>query len=126
MEVANYSFEAVRDSLLRMEGKWNEQAPEHYLTMVGLICVYARPFTNNDPVGKLSEEEIIPTQFKELHDEIMSLRYKLFAHADASYVVGKNDYPNEVVIEHDGVTPQMTVSRPLVKPAELEEVVPLC
>jgi hypothetical protein len=30
------------------------------------------------------------------------MRHKLFAHADASLVVGEEDYPNEAVIENDG------------------------
>ncbi len=43
---------------------------------VGVICIYARPFTNNYPVGELSEE-IIPTEFKKLHGNIMRLRHTL-------------------------------------------------
>jgi len=125
MEFAHYSFEVVRDALLRMpEGKWDEGAPEHYLTIVGLICVYARPFTWNDPVGNLSEE-IIPEEFKELHRDIMRLRHKLFAHADASLTVGKDDYPNEAVIESDGETIAIAASRAAVKPIFLERMLPL-
>ncbi len=41
----------------------------------------------------------------------MNLRHKLFAHADASLTVGKDDYPNEVVIEHDGRIPTRATAR---------------
>ena len=125
MEFAHYSFEVVRDALPRMlEEKWDERAPEHYLTIVGLICVYARPFTWNEPVGNLSEE-FVPEEFKELHRDIMRLRHKLFAHADASLTVGKDDYPNEAVIENDGQNIAIAVSRAAVKPIFLERMLPL-
>jgi hypothetical protein len=124
MEFAHYSFEAVRDAIPRiLEGKWDERAPEHYLTLVGLICVYARPFTRTD-VGKLPEE-IVPEEFKQLHDDIMKLRHKLFAHGDASLTVGKDDYPNEAVIESDGQNIAIAVSRAAVKPILVERMLPL-
>ena len=98
--------------------------PEYYVMTVGLICIYARPFTNNYPVGELSEE-IVPTEFKKLHGNIMRVRHRLFAHAQASFQVGKDDYPNEVVIEHDGAIPRISVPRTSVQPSTLERMVPL-
>jgi hypothetical protein len=99
-------------------------APEHYLTIAGLICVYARPFTHDDPVGKLPKE-IVPEEFKELHGHIMTLRHQLFAHGDASLTVGKDDYPNETVIENDGQNIAIAVSRAAFKPTFLERMLPL-
>jgi hypothetical protein len=94
MEFANYSFEAVRDVLPSiLEEKQNEYSSKYYAMMVGLICIYARPFTNNRPVGKLSDE-IVPEEFKDLHDSIITLRHTLFAHADAFARVGEEHYPN--------------------------------
>jgi hypothetical protein len=125
MEFAHYSLEVLRDALPRiLEGKWDERTPEHYLTIVGLICVYARPFTYNEPVGKLPEK-IIPAEFKALHDDIMTLRHKLFAHGEASLTVGKDDYPNEAVIESDGQNIVIAVSRAAVKPIFLQRMLPL-
>jgi hypothetical protein len=125
MEVANFSFESVRDNLMKiLEGKLSERLPEYYAITVGLICIYARPFTNNFPVGELPEE-IIPAEFKSLHKNIMKMRHTLFAHAQASLTVGKDDYPNEVVIEHDGTIPRICVSRAAVKTVVLERMVPL-
>src|SRR6266478_563599 len=111
MEFANFSFEAVRDTLLKiLEGKLTEHLPEYYAMSVGIICIYARPFTNNFPVGELSDE-IVPQEFKKLHKDIMKMRHTLFAHAQASLTAGKDDYPNEVVIEYDGRIPRICVSR---------------
>jgi hypothetical protein len=87
----------------------------------GLICIYARPFTNNRPVGKLNDE-IVPAEFKALHDKIMTMRHKLFAHAEASLMVGEEDYPNEAVIENDGKTISMAVSRVALKPTVLDQM----
>jgi hypothetical protein len=125
MEFTNFSFEAVRDNLLKiLEGKLSEHLPEYYAMTVGIICIYARPFTNNFPVGKLSEE-IVPPEFKAVHENIMKMRQTLFAHAQASLTAGKDDYPNEVVIEHDGTIPRICVSRAAVKTVVLERMVPL-
>jgi hypothetical protein len=125
MECAHYSLEVVRDAIPRMlKEEWDERCPERYLEIVGIICVYARPFTRSDPVGKLSEQ-IVPEEFRQLHDHILTLRHKLFAHADASLTVGKDDYPNEVVIEHDGRIPAVCITRASAKKSLLEQMVPL-
>jgi hypothetical protein len=125
MEFANYSFEVVRDVIAGILGKEvDDRSPGYYAMTAGLICIYARPFTNNRPVGKLSDE-IVPPEFKVLHDKIITMRHKLFAHAEASLLVGEEDYPNEAVIENDGETISMAVSRVAVKPTTLEEMSPL-
>jgi hypothetical protein len=50
MECAHYSLEVVRDAIPRMlKEEWDERCPERYLEIVGIICVYARPFTRSDP-----------------------------------------------------------------------------
>src|SRR5260370_26974581 len=122
MEFANYSFEVARDVIAGILGKEvNDRSPEYYAMTAGLICIYARPFTNNRPVGKLSDE-IVPPEFKGLHDKIITMRHKLFAHAEASLLVGEEDYPNEAAIENGGKTISMAESRVAVKPNMLEEM----
>ena len=124
MEVAEFSFESVCDNIRKiLQEKLGKHLPEYAMT-VGVICIYARPFTNNYPVGELSDE-IVPTEFKKLHGNIMRLRHTLFAHAQASFSVGKGDYPNEVVIEHNGVIPRICVPRVTVQQSMLEQMVPL-
>jgi hypothetical protein len=125
MEVANYSFELVRNVLRSIrEGNHSERSPEYYMIMVGLICIYARPFTYNEPVGKLSDE-IVPEEFKKLHDDILEKRHTIFAHAEVSVLIGEEDYPNEVVIESDGKNPSISVGRVAVTPDGLERMSPL-
>jgi len=125
-EFALYSFEAVRDTIeLILEKKLDHRRSlEYYAMSVGLICTYARPFTNNEPVGKLSEE-IVPEEFKHRHTLIMALRHKLFAHADATLAAAPDNYPNEAVIVNDGEKLWMDVSRSAVVPSLLEKMQPL-
>jgi hypothetical protein len=83
MECANYCFELVRDVLRGiLNDRPSERSPNYYAMLVGLICTYARPFTYNEPVGKLGNE-IVPDEFKELHKKVLDIRHKLFAHAEA-------------------------------------------
>ena len=125
MEFANYSFEVVRDVIANiLKEKLSDRSPDYYAMTAGLICVYARPFTNNRPVGKLNDE-IVPPEFKGLHDKVITMRHKLFAHAEASLMVGEEDYPHEAVIENDGKIISIAVSRVAVKPNLLEQMSPL-
>ena len=56
MEFAFHTFEAVRAGIERfLERKLHGDEPEYYPMLVGLICLYARPFTNNRPVGPLPD-----------------------------------------------------------------------
>jgi hypothetical protein len=124
MEFANHSFEAVRDVARDLiDKKLNESAPEYYAITVGLVCIYARPFTNNRPVGKLSDE-IVPAYFKDFHDSILTVRHRLFAHADVSAMIGE-DYPNEVLIKNDGKTISILTARAVLKPDQIERLIPL-
>jgi hypothetical protein len=117
MEFANYSFELAGDVIRSiLEKKLDDRSPEYYAMTVGVICIYARPFTNNKPVGKLADD-IVPAQFKSLHDNIITMRHKIFAHSEATLAVGPDDYPHEAVIENDGNTIAMAV-----KPDVLEQM----
>jgi uncharacterized protein YceH (UPF0502 family) len=70
MEFANYSFEIARDVIESiLEKKPDDRSPEYYAMSVGVICLYARPFTNNKPVGKLADD-IVPAKFKSLHAKL--------------------------------------------------------
>jgi hypothetical protein len=94
MEFAFHTFQAGIDHFL--ERKLHSDEPEYYPMLVGLICLYARPFTNNRPVGPLTED-IVPKEHLELHQTIIKMRHQLFAHGDASAMTRPDDYPNELV-----------------------------
>lgn len=122
MEFANYSFEVARDVIQSiLEKKIDNRSPEYYAMTVGVICLYARPFTNNKPAGKLTDD-IVPAKFKSLHDKVITMRHKLFAHSEATLAVSPDYYPHEAVIENDGKTIVMAVSRVAVKPDVLEQM----
>jgi hypothetical protein len=64
VEFALYCFEVVRDTIeVILKKKLGERDLEYYAMTVGLICTYARPFTNNRPVEKL-DADIVPQEFK--------------------------------------------------------------
>ena len=71
--------ECIRD--LQEKG-FSKDSPQYYPLLVGLICLYARPFTTTD-IGTLSDK-IVPAQFRELHKELLRLRHKMFAHTEPS------------------------------------------
>jgi hypothetical protein len=98
MEFAFHTFDAVRTGIEKfLERKLHSDDPEYYPMLVGLICLYARPFTNNRPVGPLPDD-IVPQEYRELHRTILEMRHKLFAHGDASAMTRPDDYPNELVL----------------------------
>lgn len=125
MEVANYSFTAVRDGIRRvLEQKIQITSPEYYPIAVGLICIYARPFTNNKPVGPLTDE-IVPPDHKNFHALILDIRHKLFAHADANLAIREDDYPNDVILVNEGKKPFVQARRFAIKPTILERMLPV-
>jgi hypothetical protein len=125
MEFGSYSFEAVRHGIRSVpERKLTSNSVEYYLLVVGIISLYARPFTNNRPVGPLTEE-IVPDEYRDLHNTIIGIRHKLFAHSDGSVVLRADDYLNDVVIKNDGKMLRAIVQRFAVEPGFLERMNPL-
>ena len=115
-----HTFQAVRDGIESLfERKAHSDEPEYYPLSVGLICFYARPFTNNRPLGPLTED-IIPQEHFELHRTILKMRNKLFAHTDATAELRPDDYPNELVFKNDGKASTFGIDRFLVEPEVFE------
>ncbi len=116
MEFAFHTFRAVRAGIERfLERKLHSDEPEYYPMLVGLICLYARPFTNNRPVGPLTDD-IVPQEHRELHQTIIKMRHQLFAHGDASATTRPDDYPNELVFVNDGKSLGFHMTRFLAEP----------
>jgi hypothetical protein len=125
MEFAFHSFQAVRAGIEKLlERKLHSDEPEYYPILVGLVCLYARPFTNNRPVGPLAEE-IIPVAQRESHRSLIQMRHQLFAHGDASAMTRPNDYPNELVFVNDSKGTSFHMTRFLAEPAFFELITPL-
>jgi hypothetical protein len=70
--------ECIRD--LQEKG-FSKDSPQYYPLMVGLICLYARPFMTSEGMASLSHD-IVPARFRDLHRELLRLRNKMFAHTD--------------------------------------------
>jgi hypothetical protein len=125
MEFAHQTFQAVRVGIEHFfKRKLHSQEPEYYPMTVGLICLYARPFTNNRPVGPLSED-LVPLEHLALHREIIKIRHKLFAHGDASVMTRPNDYPNDLVFMNHGKGHRFNMTRLLLEPSVFERMNPL-
>jgi hypothetical protein len=125
MEFAFHTFQAVRAGIEKLlERGIHSDEPEYYPMCVGLICLYARPFTNNFPVGPLSKN-IVPKEHLGLHRDIISLRHQLFAHVDASAKTRPDDYPNELVFMNDGKTFHFIITRFLAEPPFFKLISPL-
>jgi hypothetical protein len=125
MEFAHHTFQAVRSGIEHFfERKLHSQEPEYYPMTVGLVCLYARPFTNNRPVGPLSED-IVPQEHLGLHRGIIKIRHKLFAHGDASVMTRPDDYPNELVFVNKGKGRRFNMTRFFVEPPVFECMNPL-
>lgn len=53
-----------------------------------ISVIYSRPFSGNrGKTGKhyLSEKKFVPSEYKDLHDRLLDLRNKQFAHTDAVF-----------------------------------------
>jgi hypothetical protein len=125
MEFAFHTFEAVRAGIEKLlERKLHSDEPEYYPMLVGLICLYARPFTNNRPVGPLPDD-IVPQEYRELHRTILEMRHTLFAHGDASAMTRPDDYPNELVFVNSRQGRRFHMTRFLAEPPFFELMKPL-
>ena len=125
MEFGFHTFQAVWAGIEKLlERKLHSDEPEYYPLSVGIICLYARPFTNNRPVGPLTEE-IIPREHLSLHRDILFLRHQLFAHGDASAMTRPDDYPNELVFVNNNMGSTFHMTRFLAEPEFFKLLLPL-
>jgi hypothetical protein len=125
MEFAFHTFQAVRAGIEKLlERKLHSDEPEYYPMLVSLICLYARPFTNNRPVGPLTEE-IVPEEYLSLHRDIITMRHQIFAHGDASVMTRPDDYPNELVFVNDSKGAGFHMTRFFAEPPFFELITPL-
>lgn len=53
------------------------------LTETGLVITYARPFVSGRPGFPLPRNRFVPEALRDTHDELLTLRHKLYAHDDA-------------------------------------------
>jgi hypothetical protein len=84
---AKETFKAVHQGCLELvRSGLSETSPLYFPTIAGLICLYGKPFKNNKGVGKLPIE-MVPKEQLSLHNQIIVIRDKLYAHSDADKTV---------------------------------------
>ena len=81
---AQYCFAQV--IVTNMELKklgWSEDHPLVLQLSVGMAVLYARPFSNNLGIGRLSDD-FVPAEFRPRHRKLMLIRNKVYAHYDTA------------------------------------------
>jgi hypothetical protein len=81
----------------------SKDSPHYYPLLVGLICLYARPFTDNNIVGCIPLS-LVPEEDRKLHHMLMDLRNEIFGHNDPATLIQPGDYAHEIVFRQQGST----------------------
>jgi len=82
---------------------FSKKSPQYYPLLVGLICLYARPFTNNKIVGSISSR-LVPQDDRPLHKILMDLRNEVYGHNDPATEIEPGDYAHEIVFRRQDST----------------------
>ena len=86
LRLYSVDFSEVRNSLRILRRYRRDDV--RYCILRDLIVAYARPFSGNrGDFHKCHRLQIrfVPTECRQLHDELLALRMKLFAHTDYTY-----------------------------------------
>ncbi len=94
---ARETFKAVHQGCLELaRSELPETSPLYFPLIAGLICLYGKPFKKSHGVEKLPIE-MVPKEHLSMHNQIIVIRDKLYAHSDASKTVnGGNLYFGEL------------------------------
>lgn len=84
---ARETFKAVHQGCLELvRSGLSETSPLYFPLIAGLICLYGKPFKYNKGVGKLPIE-MVPEEHVSVHNQLIVIRDKLYAHSDATKTV---------------------------------------
>jgi hypothetical protein len=87
---ASVAFEQVKNvSEFVLTEKIEQPHPLHIPLMTALHTVYAKPFMQRREV-RLGDD-VVPAEFKEVHDSLITMRNKIHAHTDVDGPVTAND-----------------------------------
>jgi hypothetical protein len=89
---------------------FSKDSPHYYPLLVGLICLYARPFTDNNIVGCIPLS-LVPEDDRRLHHMIMGLRNEVYGHNDPATLIQPGDYAQEIVFRQQGATVKIIPQR---------------
>jgi hypothetical protein len=125
MQFALQTFKSVRAGIEAMlQRGLNIDSPEYYPLIVGLVCLYGRPFKSSKPAGKL-DEKIVPEEHRSLHAELIKIRDKAFAHSDSSFALTLGEVSNELRFRRVGRRTGAFATRFLIEPWHFESMLPL-
>ena|SRR5258708_8475259 len=133
MQFALQTFRSVRAGIVALlEQGFTADSPEYYPLIVGLICLYGRPFKSSEPAGTLNAN-VVPAKYKKLHRELISIRDRTFAHSDASSAAVPGEVANELRFRREphqigpihGDRIGSFVTRFLVEPWYFKQMIPL-
>ena len=125
MEYAHATFESVQDGINSLLGRHLKQsAPEYYSLSVGIVCLYCRPFTYGNHVGRIFPE-IVPEEYRDSHKLIVQFRHEIFAHSDAGSILGPDQYMNAVKLEKRREKFAFYITKGTVLPEFFERIRPL-
>jgi hypothetical protein len=97
-------FVELRDCIQNsVEVNFSKESPQYYPLLVGLICLYARPFTDNNIVGCISSN-LVPEDDRPLHKMLMDLRNEVYGHNDPASLIRPGDYAHEIIFRQQGLT----------------------
>lgn len=82
---------------------FSKDSPHYYPLLLGLICLYARPFTDNNIVGCIPLS-LVPEDDRPLHKMLMGLRNEVYGHNDPATLISPGDYAHEIVFRRQEST----------------------
>jgi hypothetical protein len=122
LAIAYDSFTEVGKSCKFAIGEKLKSAdPGYYAIAVGIVTLYARPFTDNAKIGKLSPK-LVPTEFQDVHSALINLRNKAFSHSDSDGALDGHGKMTEVRFSFDGRYFASFSSRPVFEPVLLPSI----
>jgi hypothetical protein len=89
---------------------FSKDSPHYYPLLVGLICLYARPFTDNNIVGCIPLN-LVPEDDCPLHNMLMGLRNEVYGHNDPATLISPGDYAHDIVFRRQGTTVKIIPQR---------------
>jgi hypothetical protein len=127
MFYAGQSFEHARAAAKHiLDENISEDDAIFYPLMTGVYVLYGKPFRKSHGVGCLGEE-LIPTEYQELHRDLVKHRDKILAHSDANgfewFDVGQ---VNQVRLVRRPTDKSLVCSQLQANPALLPHIISLC
>jgi hypothetical protein len=125
MQFAVQTFKSVRAGITAMlERGLTLDSPEYYPLIVGLICLYGRPFKEQKKTLAL-DEKMVPEEHRDLHADLMRIRDKAFAHSDSSQALTLGEVSNELRFRRVGNRIGAFATRFLIEPSHFKSMLPL-